>query len=63
MSVTIHGRRSSANVQKVIWLCTEAGISFETIDVWGKYKGNDSEIFIKMNPIEKVILDYNNFIK
>ena len=42
---------------------TKASISFETIDVGGKYKGNDSESFIKMNPNEKVsVLDYNNFI-
>jgi glutathione S-transferase len=42
---------------------TKASISFETIDVGGKYKGNDSESFIKTNPNEKVpVLDYNNFI-
>ena len=63
MSVIIYGRKSSANVQKVIWLCTEAGMSFKTIDVGGKYHGNDSESFLKMNPNTKIpVLDYNNFI-
>ena len=50
MSVIIYGRKSSANVQKVIWLCTEASVSFETIDVGGKYSGNDSKNFLEMNP-------------
>ena len=62
-SVNIHVKRSSVNFQKVIWLCTEVGIPFETIDIGGMYKGNDSESFIKMNLNEKVsVLDYNNFI-
>lgn len=34
------------------------------LDVGGKYKGNDSESFIKINPNEKIpVLDYNNFIR
>ena len=63
MAIIIYGRRSSANVQKVIWLCTEAGILFETIDVGGKYEGNKAEKFLTINPNGKVpVLDYNNFI-
>jgi glutathione S-transferase len=61
--VIINVRRSSTNIQKVISICTEMGITYETIDIGGQYKENDSEIFIKMNPNEKAILDYNNFIK
>ena len=63
MAIIIYGRRSSANVQKVIWLCTEAGILFETIDVGGKYEGNKAEKFLTINPNGKIpVLDYNNFI-
>ena len=47
MSVTIHGRRSSANIQKVIWLSTEAGISFKTIDVGGKYNEKIQKFSLK----------------
>ena len=50
MSIIIYGRKSSANVQKVIRLCTEVGLWFETEDIGGKYRGNDSKIFLKMNP-------------
>ena len=63
MPVIINVRRSSNNIQKVISICTEMGITYETIDIGGQYKENDSEIFIKMNPNQKVpVLDYNNFI-
>ena len=63
MPVIINVRRSSTNIQKVISICTEMGITYETIDIGGQYKENDSEIFIKMNSNEKVsVLDYNNFI-
>ena len=47
MSVTIHGRRSSANVQKVIWLCTEAGISFETKILGGSIKETIEKVSLK----------------
>jgi arsenate reductase-like glutaredoxin family protein len=32
MTIKIFGRKSSCNVQKVIWFCSEANISFETVD-------------------------------
>ena len=30
MTLKIYGRRSSANVQKVVWLCCEANLKFDT---------------------------------
>ena len=63
MAVIVYGRKSSANVQKVIWICTEVGISFETRDIGGKYGGNKSDIFFNINPNGRIpVLDYNNFI-
>ncbi len=63
MAIIIYGRRSSANVQKVIWICTEVGISFVTKDIGGKYGGNKAQNFLKLNPNGRVpVLDYNNFI-
>ena len=63
MAIIVYGRKSSANVQKVIWICTEVGISFETRDIGGKYGGNKSDIFFNINPNGRIpVLDYNNFI-
>ena len=53
MAVIVYGRKSSANVQKVIWICTEVGISFETRDIGGKYGGNKSDNFLNINPNRK----------
>ncbi len=46
----ILGRKSSANVQKVHWICLEGSIEFEAINIGGKYKGHDTEDFKKINP-------------
>ena len=63
MAVIIYGRKSSANVQKVIWICTEVGLSFETRDIGGKYGENKSDNFLNINPNGRVpVMDYNNFI-
>lgn len=63
MAVIIYGRKSSANVQKVIWICTEVGVKIETRDIGGKYGGNKSDNFLNINPNGRVpVLDYNNFI-
>lgn len=46
----IWGRRTSSNVQKVMWLVGELGLEHERIDVGGKFGGLDSPEFRKMNP-------------
>ena len=46
----ILGRKSSANVQKVHWICSEGNIEFEAINIGGKYKGHNTEDFKKINP-------------
>ena len=48
--LTVYGRKSSANVQKVHWICKEGNLEFKQIDVGGKYGGHTSTEFKKMNP-------------
>lgn len=46
----IWGRASSVNVQKVLWAADELGVSYEHINVGGKYGGNDTPAYRAMNP-------------
>ena len=48
--LTIYGRKSSANVQKVHWICTEGNLDFKSVNVGGKYGGHTSDDFKEMNP-------------
>lgn len=50
----IWGRRSSINVQKVLWLATELKFPYEQIDVGGKYGGLDTPEFLAMNPYGRI---------
>jgi len=52
--LTIWGRASSLNVQKVLWCCVELGIPFERIDWAGEYGGNDDPAYRAMNPHGRV---------
>ena len=38
--LTIYGRKSSANVQKVHWICAEGNLDFKSVNVGGKYGGH-----------------------
>jgi len=40
--LTIWGRRSSLNVQKVMWLVGELGIEYRRIDAGGQFGGRDT---------------------
>jgi len=46
----IWGRRSSFNVQKVMWLVGELGLAHEHIDAGGRAGGLDTPDFLAMNP-------------
>jgi hypothetical protein len=46
----IWGRRSSFNVQKVMWLIGELDLAHEHIDAGGSFGGLDSPAFLAMNP-------------
>lgn len=49
--VTVWGRRSSSNVQKVLWALKEAGVAFERITAGGQFGATDTREFRKMNPM------------
>ncbi len=48
--LTVYGRKSSANVQKVLWICSEGNLEFKTEIVGGKHGGLNSPVFKKLNP-------------
>ena len=48
---TVYGRKSSANVQKVRWICSEGNLEFKTEIVGGKYGGLPSIEFISLHKI------------
>jgi glutathione S-transferase len=48
--LTVWGRRSSFNLQKVMWLVEELGIPHRHIEVGGKFGGLDTPEFSAMNP-------------
>lgn len=46
----IWGRKTSVNVQKVMWTVAELGLSHERIDAGGPFGGLDAPEFGKLNP-------------
>ena len=46
----VWGRRSSFNVQKVMWLIGELGLEHRHIDAGGNFGGLDTPDFLAMNP-------------
>ena len=48
--IEVWGRRSSINVQKVLWALEEAGQPFERHAVGGQFGGTAEKDFIRMNP-------------
>jgi glutathione S-transferase len=48
--ITLLGRLTSANVQKVVWTLEELGLDYERIDVGGRHGGNDTPEYLAMNP-------------
>ena len=61
--LTIYGRKSSANVQKVHWICLEGNLKFKAINIGGKYGGHTSPEFKQINPNSTIpVLKDNDFI-
>lgn len=50
MTITLWGRESSANVQKVRWTLAEIGLAYEHIPLGGKYGGNRDAAYLALNP-------------
>lgn len=46
----IIGRKTSSNVQKVLWVCGELGLEFERTDLGGPFGGNREPEYLAMNP-------------
>ena len=46
----ILGRKTSSNVQKVLWACGEIGLNFSRQDVGGPFGGNLEPKYLALNP-------------
>ncbi len=59
----IFGRKSSINVQKVLWAAAELGVAFENTEVGGAFGKTDTPDYIRMNPNRLVpVIDDGGFI-
>lgn len=59
----IWGRKTSVNVQKVMWTVAELGLAHERIDAGGPFGKTDTPEFGRMNPNRLVpVVDDNGFI-
>jgi glutathione S-transferase len=52
--LTVWGRRSSLNLQKVMWFVGELGIEHRHIQAGGQFGGLDTPAFRAMNPVGRV---------
>jgi glutathione S-transferase len=60
--LTIHGRKTSVNVQKVMWAVAELGLAHTRMDLGGPFGGLDTPEYGAMNPNRLVpVLDDNGF--
>ncbi|WP_437613757.1 glutathione S-transferase family protein [Erwinia sp. V71] len=48
--LTVWGRKTSSNVQALMWCIGELHLPFQRIDIGHKYGGNDTPEFLAMNP-------------
>jgi len=48
--LTIWGRASSSNVQKVLWCCEEIGVAYRRFDIGREFGGNHEPAYLAMNP-------------
>ena len=53
-NLIVWGRRSSSNVQKVLWLCEELKLDYENKEIGGKFGGLSDSNFLEMNPNGKI---------
>ena len=50
MTITLWGRLSSCNVQKVVWALGELGLAYEHIPLGGTFGGLDEPAYRALNP-------------
>ncbi len=59
----VWGRKTSVNVQKVMWAVDEIGLPHERIDVGGPFGGLDTPEFGKLNPNRLIpVIEDNGFV-
>ena len=59
----IWGRKTSINVQKVMWAVAELGIAHERIDAGGPFGGLDTQEYGRLNPNRLVpVIEDNGFV-
>jgi glutathione S-transferase len=46
----VWGRKTSSNVQKVMWAIGELGLTYERIDIGGPFGGNKEPAYLRLNP-------------
>lgn len=49
--ITVYGRRTSANVQLVVWTLEEIGLAYERLDYGHVHGGTDTPEYLAMNPM------------
>ena len=54
MAITLLGRLSSVNVQKVVWALEELRLDYEQVNLGGKFGGLDEPAYRALNPNGKV---------
>jgi glutathione S-transferase len=50
LAITLWGRDTSSNVQKVRWALAELGLEHEHVQLGGKYGGNRTPEYLELNP-------------
>jgi glutathione S-transferase len=48
--ITVHGRKTSSNVQALLWGLEEMGLAYERIDRGGRFGGLDAPDYLALNP-------------
>ncbi len=52
--LTVYGRKTSSNVQSVMWCAAELGLSIDRRDYGGKFGGLDTPDFLALNPNRQI---------
>ena len=52
--IKLWGRRTSINVQKVMWVLAELDLEYERIDAGGHFGGLNNDVYRTLNPHQKI---------